>query len=53
MSEFERINGPLGLETKDSIDQLIANQLLAQINDRVCLTHRGVLCYDSIAAELI
>lgn len=53
LNEFEKINGPLDLETKACIGRLIDNQLLFLVKGRLCLTHRGVLCYDSIAAELI
>lgn len=53
LTEFEKTNGPLDLETKNNVDRLISNQLLTLNNGKLSLTYRGMLCYDSIASELI
>lgn len=53
MEEFKKTYGELDWATNNCIEKLIANQLLIMLHGRLCLTHRGILCYDSIASELI
>lgn len=53
IAKFEEINGPLSKETIATIDHLTERNLLVKTNDRVKLSSKGLLLYDSIATELI
>jgi oxygen-independent coproporphyrinogen-3 oxidase len=50
---FQRRFGPLAQETFASITSLKEQSLLTEINNRICLSHKGVLFYDTVASELI
>ncbi|MFI5344633.1 MAG: radical SAM family heme chaperone HemW, partial [Chlamydiales bacterium] len=53
LNEFENRYGPLEEETRDKIKQFVREGLLSFHEDQLGLTWQGMLCYDSIAAELI
>lgn len=53
LAEFEKTNGVLDEETKHCINKLMNQNLLYNQHERLYLSPRGMLCYDSIASELI
>lgn len=53
LNEFEKSYGQLEEETRDKIKQFVDEGLLFFHEDRLRLTRQGMLCYDSIAAELV
>lgn len=53
LQEFESKYGLLDAVTKEGIQDLKRQQLLLQENDHVTLSQKGMLFYDTVAAELI
>lgn len=50
---FEKNNGPLFPELKNSIDSLLSKGFLKKQNSQISLTEEGLKFYDSVAVELI
>ena len=53
LSLFEKNNGPLFSELKDSIASLLSKGLLKKQGPQISLTEEGLKFYDSVAIELI
>lgn len=53
LKDFEQAWGPLEPSIQQDVKQLIENGLLFIEEGRLKLTPRGVLCYDSVATELV
>lgn len=53
VSLFEEKNGRIDAETKKAIDQLILEGFLCRTSDRLTLSKRGVIFYDTVASELV
>lgn len=53
LPQFESLHGALSSETQTSIQHLIQHDFLCIDNQHLKLTFKGILCYDSIASELI
>lgn len=50
---FTQLHGPLEKQTLGTLSQLIGHGLLLRTGAQLQLTHRGRLCYDSVATELV
>lgn len=53
LEEFEKHFGSLENETRASIASLKEQNLVVQTADVICLSHKGILFYDTVASELI
>lgn len=53
MKEFNFCHGMLDQATLKMMDRLIEEGYLTWVNENVQLTHKGILFYDTVAAELI
>jgi oxygen-independent coproporphyrinogen III oxidase len=53
LHDFQMQHGQIDTQTLAIIESLIANGLLTQENERLKLTRKGILFYDSIASEII
>lgn len=53
IGRFEELHGPLSDSTRNSLVELSENQLITLEENLLKLTPRGLLLYDTIAAELI
>jgi oxygen-independent coproporphyrinogen-3 oxidase len=53
LSHFEKDHGKLDSETQETIQQLVKDEFLVFDGPVLSLTKRGVLFYDTVAAELI
>lgn len=51
--QFEKLHGPLDAETKQTLIDLQEQGFLVEQNQRLRLTKKGILFYDSVATELI
>ncbi len=50
---FNQQHGPLDCATQTTLDHLIAENYLCRHKGMIQLTHKGILFYDTVAAELI
>jgi oxygen-independent coproporphyrinogen-3 oxidase len=53
LAEFQEKWGPLEAETLRMVKQLSEEGFLCSSNGRIALSPRGVLFYDTVAAELV
>lgn len=53
MDEFTKFYGPLDALTRTTIDRLVEEGFLQNQQDRLTLTKKGILFYDTVAIELI
>lgn len=53
LREFQGEHGVLDRETHQMLQKLIADEFLERNEERIKLTHRGILFYDRVASELI
>lgn len=50
---FEQHFGPLDADTHNTLDQLFREDFITRIHDRIALSPRGILFYDTVATEII
>jgi oxygen-independent coproporphyrinogen-3 oxidase len=53
ITHFESIHGLVDVETQAAIHQLIQEKYLEKSGNRLKLTHRGILFYDTVASEIV
>lgn len=53
LAEFEKGWGTVEASIWDDLTRLTQQGLIAQKEGTICLTGRGILCYDSVASELV